>query len=169
MPNPRKKVKGEFWFGAIFVAIIAYALLLDWWKTHAVIGWIILGVLLAVVGFVLYKYASLRGWIGHQVKETVEKVVFEKVASDREPLPKDTRDEILKRAQSRCENESCDFQGRPHIHHIDGNNQHNNLGNLIALCPNCHQKAHDGIFTESQLINWVRRDYKRLQARRAQG
>lgn len=168
MPNPRRKIKDEFWFGVIFAAIIVYALLASWWKEHAVLGWIILGVLLAVAGYVLYKYASLRGWLGRQVKDTVQKVVFEKVASAREPLSPNERDEVLRRSQSRCENERCDFQGKPHIHHIDGNNQHNNLGNLIALCPNCHQKAHDGIFTESQLINWVRRDYKRLQTRRAQ-
>lgn len=24
------------------------------------------------------------------------------------------------------------------LHHIDGNNQNNNLNNLILLCPNCH-------------------------------
>ena len=24
------------------------------------------------------------------------------------------------------------------LHHIDGNNQNNNLTNLTLLCPNCH-------------------------------
>lgn len=166
MPKPRKKIKDEIWFGVIVGAIIVYALLAEWWQQNAVLGWIILGILIAIGVFVLYRYANLRGWLGRQVKDTVQKVVFEEVASAREPLSPYERDEVLKRSQSRCENERCDFQGKPHIHHIDGNNQHKNLGNLIALCPNCHQKAHNGVFTESQLINWVRRDYKRLQARR---
>ena len=169
MPKSRRKVKDEFWVALAFVAIIVYALLADWWKENAVLGWVILGILLAVAGFVLYRYASLRGWLGRQVKDTVKKAVFEEVASEREPLPKDMRAEIMKRAHSQCENEQCNFKGRPHIHHIDVKNSNNRLSNLIALCPNCHQKAHDGVFTESQLINWVRRDYRRLRAGRARG
>ncbi|MFC1905121.1 HNH endonuclease [Chloroflexota bacterium] len=146
-----------------------YAFLADWWKENAILGWIILGILLTAAVFFLYRFASLRGWLGRQAKDTVKKVVFEKVASSREPLPKGTRDEVLKRAHSQCENERCNFKGRPHIHHIDANNSHNPLSNLIALCPNCHQKAHDGVFTESQLINLVRRDYRQLRAGRARG
>ena len=165
MPNPRKKIKSEFWIIAGIVVIIAWSLLASWWAEHAVIGWIILSALLAGAGYVLYKFASVRGWLGRQVKQTVHDVVFEQVVTDREPLSRYERNEVLKRSQSRCENETCTFQVKPHIHHIDMNNQHNNLSNLIALCPNCHQKAHDGIFSQSQLINWVRRDHKRLQAR----
>ena len=144
-----------------------YTLIAMWWKEHAVLGWIILVVLLAVAGYVLYKYASLRGWLGRQAKDAVHKAVFEKVASDREPLSPYERDEVLKRSHNRCENERCHFQGKPHIHHIDMNNQNNNLNNLIALCPSCHQRAHDGKFTQTQLFLWARRDYKRLQARRS--
>ncbi len=169
MPKSRKKVKDEFWVALAFVGIIAYALLAEWWKENTILGWSILGILLVVAGFFVYRYASLRGWLGRQVKDTVQKAVFEEVATAREPLPKGMRDGVLKRARSGCENEKCNFKGRPHIHHIDANNSHNRLGNLIALCTNCHQKAHDGIFTESQLINWARRDYRRLQSSRARG
>ena len=168
MPNRRRKVKDEFWVAAIVAAIIVYALLVDWWKAHAVLGWIILVVLLAVAGYILYRYASLRGWLGRQVKGTVSKVVYEDIASEREPLSQYERNAVLKRSQYRCENESCNYQGKPHIHHIDMNNQHDSLPNLIALCPSCHQKTHDGMFTQTQLFNWARRDYKRLQARRTQ-
>lgn len=162
MPNPRKKVKGEFWVGVIVAAVIGWTLLAMWWQEHPVLGWIILIVLLAVSGYVLYKYASVRGWLGRQVKDTVHSVVFEQVASEREPLSQYERDAILKRAHFRCENESCHSQGKPQIHHIDMNNQHNDFSNLIALCTNCHNKAHAGTFTESQLFNWARRDYKKL-------
>ena len=168
MPKSRKKVKDEFWVALVVVAIIVYALLADWWKENAILGWIILGILLVVAGYFLYRYASLRGWLGRQVRDTVQKAVFDEVASAREPLPQDTRTEVLKRAHSRCENERCSYRGKPHIHHIDMNNSNNYIGNLIALCPHCHQKAHHGTFTGSQLINWARRDYRQqLQSRRA--
>ena len=167
MPRSKKKVKDEFWFVLIFIGIIVYALLAEWWQENVVLGWIILSSLIIVGAFLLYRYARLRGWLGRKVKETVKKAVFEEIASGREPLPRDIRDEVLRRARSSCENEQCNFNGRPHIHHIDANNSNNRLGNLIALCPNCHQRAHDGVFTESQLINWLRRDYRRLQNNRA--
>ena len=151
MANSRKKVKDGVWIGGALGTLILYALLADWWKTHAVLGWIILIVLLGIVGYVLYKYAEVCGWLGHQVKETISGVVFEKTASEREPLPKALRAEVLRRAQ---------FD-------VKMNNSHNNKDNLIALCPNCHQRAHNGELSESQLINWVRRDFNKSKISRA--
>lgn len=166
MPRKQKQVKEAVWIWVIVGAIVIFSLLADWWQENAVLGWIILVILIAIGIFLLYRYATLRGWLGRQVKKTVAEVVFEEVASGREPLPARTREEVLKRARNRCENEQCNYNVQPHIHHIDANNSHNNLGNLVALCPSCHQKAHDGVFKETQLINWVRRDYRRLQSRR---
>jgi len=163
----RKRIRDEVWFAIIFVAIIAFALVADWWKEHSTLGWIIVGLLLALVAFLAYRYASVRGWLWKQSKSAAKKAVFETVASGREPLPQDSRDEVLRRARNRCENERCNYKGKPHIHHIDGNNSHNNLSNLIGLCLNCHQSAHDGVLTESQLHNWVRRDFQRLKSRRS--
>jgi len=162
----RRYIREGFWFALIFIAIIVFALVSDWWKENAVVGWTILGILLAVLAFLVYRFASLRGWLGRQVRGIAEKAVFEDVATAREPLPQGMRREVLERANYRCENERCNYKGRPHIHHIDGNNSNNRISTLIALCPNCHQKAHDGIFSESQLINWVRRDFARLRAKR---
>ena len=168
MPKSRRKVKDGFWFALVFIAIIVYALLADWWKENAILGWIILSILLIAAGFFLYRFASLRGWLGRQVKDTVQKAVFDEVASAREPLPQDKREEVLRRAHYRCENERCSYRGKPHIHHIDMNNSNNHLSNLIALCPNCHQKAHKGSFTATQLGNWVRRDLQRRRSRRTE-
>ncbi len=162
----RRSIREGFWFALIFLAIVIYALLADWWKDNATLGWIILGILLVVFAFLLYRFALLRGWLGQQLKSVVEKAVFEEVASGREPLPQDKRNEVLQRARYNCENEGCNQKVKPHIHHIDGNNSNNHLFNLIALCPNCHQKAHKGIFTESQLHNWVKRDFQRFKSRR---
>ena len=163
----RRSIRTGFWVALLFIVVVVYALLADWWTENATVGWTILGILLAVFAFLLYRFASLRGWLGRQVKSVVEKAVFEDVASAREPLSQNKRKEVLKRARDHCENERCRYKGKPHIHHIDGNNSHNRLSNLIALCPSCHQEAHDGVLTESQLRNWVRRDLKRLRARRA--
>lgn len=33
------------------------------------------------------------------------------------------------------------------VHHIDSNRQHNNIENLIILCPNCHRKITLGYYT----------------------
>ncbi len=167
MPKGKRRIRGEFWFAAIFLGLLAFALLADWWEENAVIGWTVIGVLFVLLAFFAYRYASFRGWLGRQVKSAAKKAAFEDVASEREPLPQDTRNEVLKRARYRCENERCSYKSKPHIHHIDMNNSHNRLSNLIALCPNCHQKAHDGVFTETQLYNWVRRDLQRRKSRRA--
>jgi len=163
----RRPIREGFWIALVFIAIVIFSLVADWWKENATLGWIILGILLAVFAFLLYRFASLRGWLGHQAKSVAEKAIRGDVASAREPVPQDKRNEVLKQARYRCENERCNQKVRPHIHHIDMNNSNNHLSNLIALCPNCHQRAHDGKFTESQLLNWVRRDFKRLKSRRA--
>jgi hypothetical protein len=163
----RKRIKPWVWVVLAFVAIIIFGIVADWWKTHSALGWTIVVVLVLIIAFLAYRYASVRGWLGSRVKSAADKIIFEKVASGREPLPVPQREEVLKRARNRCENERCNYKGQPHIHHIDGNNSHNNLSNLVALCPNCHQQAHDGILTESQLHNWVKRDFQRLKARRS--
>ena len=168
MPRGKRRVKEEVWVAVAFCGLVVFALLADWWKENAAIGWTVIGVLSVLLVFFAYRYASFRGWLGRQVKSAAVKAVFEDVASDREPLSQYERAAVLRRSQSRCENERCKYQGKPHIHHIDMNNNNNNLANLIALCPFCHQQAHDGKFTQSQLFNWARRDYKRLQARRTQ-
>ena len=168
MPKSKRRIRDEFWFVAIVLGIVAFALLADWWEEHAVIGWTVVGILLAVLMFLAYRFASLRGWLGRQVKSAAKKAVFEEEASAREPLPQDKREEVLRRAHYRCENERCSYRGKPHIHHIDMNNSNNHLSNLIALCPNCHQKAHKGSFTATQLGNWVRRDLQRRRSRRTE-
>lgn len=55
--------------------------------------------------------------------------------------------EISKMVRIR-DNMICQMCGRKvfgkdaHVHHIDGNRQHNDMDNLILLCPDCHSKIH---------------------------
>jgi hypothetical protein len=53
----------------------------------------------------------------------------------RESIPKKLRDALLDEYDHRCAVCGGD---RPHVHHIDEDSSHNELKNLLPLCPNCH-------------------------------
>jgi hypothetical protein len=56
-------------------------------------------------------------------------------------VPKATREALLREFHHRCAICGGD---RPHIHHIDEDPSHNDLANLLPLCPNCHLRdQHD--------------------------
>ena len=166
MSQGQRRIRIEFWAGLIFVALLAYALIADWWKEHSVLGWIIVGIIVAVLAFCIYRFEPFRRWLFKGAKKAGESIIYETEASGREPMPKYTRMKILQRARDRCENPDCRSDVRPHIHHIDGDNSNNNLRNLIALCPNCHTKAHHGVYSNSQLRNWVQRSWETSRRRR---
>jgi hypothetical protein len=155
MSKGQRRIRIEFWAVLIFVALLAYALIADWWKEHAVLGWIITGSILAILAFSIYRFPAFRGLLFRTAKKAGESIAYESKVSGREPLPPDLREHILKRAGDKCENPDCKEHVKPVIHHIDGDNSHNNPRNLIALCPNCHNRAHDGVYKNSQLRNWV--------------
>jgi len=165
MAKSKRKVKEGFWIGLGVIAIIILALIINWWKENAVIGWIILSIVVIGFGYSLYRFPSFRGLIFRTAKDTGKKIVFEEEVSEREPMPSKLRSEILRRAGNRCENPDCKAIVRPHIHHIDNNNNHNSPRNLIALCPNCHTAAHHNNFSNSQLRNWVSRSWESYKRR----
>lgn len=164
MPKGQRRIRPGFWFALIFVALLAYALIADWWKGHATLGWVILGIVVAVLAFSLYRFPKFRSFVFGTAKKAGQGLIYQPTeptaVSSREPLPPDLREHILQRAHYRCENPDCKEQVKPEIHHIDGNNSNNNPRNLIALCPNCHDRAGDGVYTNSQLRNWVRRSWE---------
>jgi len=160
MAQRQRRIRIEFWAGLIFVALLAYALLADWWKEHSVLGWIIVGGIVAVLAFCIYRFPAFRGLLFRTAKKAGESIAYETKASEREPMPKYTRTKILQRARDRCENPDCRSDVPPHIHHIDNDNSNNNLRNLIALCPNCHARAHRNEYSNSQLRNWVQRSWE---------
>jgi hypothetical protein len=159
MAKGQRKIRPEFWIGLIFVALLAYALIADWWKEHATLGWIIVGVIVAILAFSIYRFPVFRRWLSGRAKKVGEGIVYETEASGREPVPPDKRMKILQKAKNRCENPDCRLNVRLDIHHIDFNNSNNSLRNLIALCPSCHRRAHDGEFSFSQLRNWAKRSW----------
>jgi hypothetical protein len=155
MSNGQRKVKPAFWMVLLFGAVIIWAVIADWWKTNSVLGWVIVGLVVIAFGFSLYKFKSVRGWFIGSAKSVVKRAVYEEEVPTREPLPPEVRESILNRAEFHCENPDCRQRVKPVIHHIDQNNSHNRKNNLVALCPNCHTRAHQGELTMSQLRNWV--------------
>lgn len=161
MPTKQRRIRTEFWAGLIFLGVLAYAFIPGWWKEHTVLGWTIVGIVVAVLAFSIYRFPAFRRWLFGTAKKAGESLVYDETkASGREPLSPDLREHILKRAGYKCENPDCKEHVKPHIHHIDGDNSHNNPRNLIALCPNCHTRAHHGVYSNSQLRNWVRRSWE---------
>jgi 5-methylcytosine-specific restriction endonuclease McrA len=162
----KKKVREEIIFAGLCVLLVLYSVVAEWWKKNQILGWVIVGVVVIGLVFLLMRFGRFRQVVTSKIKDTTNKIVFDEKVSEREPIPSELRQEIYTRAQNRCENETCGYKSTLHIHHIDMNNSNNKLTNLLALCPNCHCKAHDGIFTATQLHNWMSRDYHRLLDRR---
>jgi hypothetical protein len=160
MAKGQRRIRPELWLVLIFLALLAYALIADWWKGHAVLGWVIVGIVVALLAFSLYRFPAFRGLLFRTAQKATEKIAYEPEVSGREPLRPELREHMLQRADYKCENPDCKEHVKPEIHHIDGNNGHNDPRNLIALCPNCHTKAHDGEYSNSQLRNWVRTSWE---------
>jgi hypothetical protein len=156
MAKGKRRIRDEVIILLIVLAVILLALVLGWWQEHTVIGWTILAILIIAFGFSLYKFPRFRSWIFKKSKTVGEKAVFTDTAPGREPIPKELYINLLNRANNRCQNPDCKYQGKPVVHHIDQNNRNNQTSNLIALCPNCHTDAHNGRFPFSQLRNWNR-------------
>ena len=70
-------------------------------------------------------------------------------------IPTFTRQQVYARSKGRCERPRCSYGGKVHIHHIDGNPSNNSLANLIAVCPNCHSRIHDGAFSVDAQRSWI--------------
>jgi len=162
----KRKVKEGFWIGTAVVVIIVIALIADWWKENSILGWVIIGLVVVITGYCLYRFQGFRNLVFRTAKKTGENIVFEEEASSREPVPTNIRQQILARARNRCENQDCKQDIKPHIHHIDADNSNNSPRNLIALCPNCHTKAHRGVYTTSQLRNWANFSWANYQRSR---
>ena len=159
MVQRQRRIRVEFWAGLIFVALLAYALLADWWKEHAVLGRVIFGIAVAALAFSLWKSQRFRSFVFGTMKKVGEGVVYQPTepagTSGRDPLPTELREYILGRADNRCENPNCRKRVPLKIHHIDGNHNHNAAKNLIALCGTCHDMAEIREYPPHQLRSWV--------------
>ncbi len=162
MARERRSVRPGFIVGLVFIVIFLLALILDWWEEHTTIGWTILGILVALFMFSLYKFPKFRSWVVRKSISVGKKVVYEDSTPAREPIPPSLYNKVMHRANYHCENPDCKNKTKPEIHHINKNNSDHRIWNLIALCPNCHKEAHNtDKFSHSQLRNFVRDSYNR--------
>ena len=165
MPQGQRRIRIEFWAGLIFVALLAYALIADWWKEHTVLGWVVLGIAIALLAFFLIRKEKLRSFVLETLKKAGGRLVYQStepaMVSGREPLNPELREYILGRADNRCENPNCRKRVPLKIHHIDGNHNHNVAKNLIALCGACHDMAEIREYPPHQLRSWVWKSQRR--------
>jgi hypothetical protein len=52
------------------IAIIIFALIAQWWKEHAVIGWTIVGILVLVFIYTLVRHPPFRTRVTKAIKQT---------------------------------------------------------------------------------------------------
>jgi hypothetical protein len=166
MANGQRRIRPEFWIVLVFVALLAYALIADWWKSHAVLGWVILGIVVAVLGFCLYRFPAFRGWLLGMAKKAGKGIVYGngKQASDASkptPPPDLTPDEralFIDYIGNRCEDPTCRITGDLEIHHITPRREGgtNSVWNLLVLCRNHHGLANKGIPPKPRQARWAR-------------
>ena len=69
---------------------------------------------------------------------------------------------VLERDNNQCV--KCGSAENLVLHHIDGNDKHNNIDNLVTLCSNCHLDLHRpkiGTRRRSERVNSVLEYYKK--------
>jgi len=181
MAQGQRRIRPGFWFVLIFVALLAYALIADWWKGHAVLGLVIVGIIVAVLAFCLYRFPKFRGWLFGKVKKGVVGIAYgngneasEASTSTSTPtstptpapapvpvsdLTPDEKALFIDYIGNRCENPTCRRTGDLDIHHIRPRREGgtNSVWNLLALCRNCHGDANKSIPPRPRQVRWARR------------
>lgn len=107
------------------------------------------GIFLTVLGGVPILFLVFRSRI---FRRRTRLIASPKV---RVSIPTATRQQVYARAGGRCERPRCSYHGKLHIHHIDENPSNNSPTNLLAVCPNCHARIHDGSFSIDAQRSWI--------------
>lgn len=187
MAKGKRRVREGVIFAIVFVAIILFALIVSWWKTHAAIGWTIIGVLVVIFVFSLYKSPAFRNWILRKGKKVGEKVALEneqKIETEEKqdnldtvkttahstiqkkdvvkvfpPLNETERAKLINAVGSMCEKPRCRNEYDLEVHHIKRRAEGglNKWNNLIVLCPTHHKAADKGRFSKALLKQWISR------------
>jgi hypothetical protein len=173
MASGQRRIRIEFWAVLIFVALLAYALIADWWKEHAALGWVILGIVVVVLGFCLWRYPAFRVRLFNTLKTGIDGLIHQPAeptqATDPtavsapafvpvSALTQSERDLFLDYIGHRCEKPNCREWNVQQIHHIIPREEggKNDVWNLIVLCPNHHSYAQNNIPPRSRQRHWAR-------------
>jgi len=154
MNKQQQKIAGGIIF---FGLLIGYGLLADFLGGGLWVL-ILLIVLIAVIGFVAYRYPATRPHIKGAlvfIKDSLGAFFSEenrrrrKAKSERKAIPTALRNKALERAKNRCQffdvkkNQRCGYKQGLHVHHIDHDPSNSEtLSNLICLCANHHYEIH---------------------------
>jgi len=171
--NGQRRIRPEFWIGLIFVALVALVLIADWWKGHAVLGWVILGIVVAVLGFCLWRWPAFRAWLVTPVKTAIDGLIHQPPKpieptlvpgpesapefTPVRPLTQSDRDLFFEYIGHRCEKPNCRESNVHEIHHITPRQEggRNDVWNLIVLCPTHHKYADNNIPPKSRQRHWA--------------
>lgn len=160
-------------FLVIFI-VLAYAILEPLLRSYTiwVTGTFLL--LLAILVFCLIKYPAFRqglfsafksifaklwDWVTTQHEKREGNQITTNAKPRRTPIPIDVQRQVIGRAKNRCQWEWCQIKGNLELHHMDGNPSNHKINNLIYLCPNHHQDAHDHKARIWQLRDWANSRY----------
>ena len=155
-----------------FVALLAYALIADWWKDNPVAGRVIVVIVIAVFVLCLVLIRAFREWFARKIKRAFGGLVYEDeeessagseaVRAPSRPIPppdltSNERNLFTHRMGNRCENPTCRWTGLLEVHHIRPRREGgtNSVWNLLALCPNHHTEANNGIPSRPRQRQWV--------------
>lgn len=161
MPQPQRRIRQEFWIGLIVVALVAYALIADWWKEHGALGWVILALVLALLAFLLYRFPGLRARLFNALKTAIARAIHEptttSTSQSTRALTQSERDLFIYYIGNRCEKPGCPERNVHEVHHIKPREEggKNTVWNLIVLCPTCHTLAQKNIPSRSTQRFWV--------------
>ena len=163
MPQRQRRTRTEFWAVLIFVALLAYALIANWWKEHAALGWVILGIALALLAFLLYRFPGLRARLFNGLKTAIGRAMHEPTPGSTPqstrvpPLTQSERDLFIYYIGNKCEKPDCPERNVHEIHHIKPREEggKNTVWNLLLLCPTHHTLAQKNVPSRSTQRFWV--------------
>ena len=164
MPQPQRRIRQEFWIGLIVVALVAYALIADWWKEHAALGWVILALVLVLLAFLLYRFPGFRARLFNALKTAIPRAIHESTptstSQSTRALTQSERDLFIYCIGNRCEKPGCPERNVHEVHHIKPKQEggKNTVWNLIVLCPTCHTLAQKNIPSRSTQRFWLKGD-----------
>ncbi len=174
MANRQRRIRPELWIGLAFVALLAYALIADWWRDNPVLGRVIVGVVIGVLVLCLVLIPRFRQWFVGIVKRAFSGLVYRSEDQDepsaaseiprgssKRPPPQDLTSEeralLIDRMGNLCENPTCGETRQLEIHHIKPRREggKNKVWNLLVLCRNCHGDANNRVPSRARQRQWA--------------
>jgi hypothetical protein len=173
MGQGQRRFRPEFWIILIFVALVAYALIADWWKEHEVLGRVVVGVVVALLAVCLWRFPTFRARLVTPLKTAIDGLIRQPPEPTEptpargpesvteftpvRPLTQRDRDLFFEYIGHRCEKPNCRESNVHNIHHITPRQEggRHDVWDLIVLCPTHHEYADNKIPPRSRQRHWA--------------